>query len=400
MSMTMTDRPEPRRVLYLHSSAGLYGADVQLALIARAIDRDRYQPLVVLPFRGELERELRMAGAEVMVHELAVLRRSQLGVTHLARLARQIREDAKSLAQLCAERDVSLIHANTSVMVSALPIARRAGVPLVQHVREIWPGPDAVTLPIRRRIARADAVVCVSQAVAAQFGHARVVHDGLPRAIELSDRTGFRQRLGIEDDAFSIALLGRISDWKGQDVLTRALADERLVAHKAIGIIAGDPFPGEERQRDRLLRLAHELGVAERLRLVGFREDIDTVLGAADVVAVPSKRPDPLPNSALEAAAAGRPVVASRTGGLPEIVHDGKTGILVEPDDPAALADALVRIADDPGLGRKLGASAAADVRQRFTPMKLASNLQHIYERVLAERETGEPATPAPAAAG
>ena len=103
------------------------------------------------------------------------------------------------------------------------------------------------------------------------------------------------------------------------------------------------------------------------MRLVGFRDDVDNVYGAADVVAVPSTQPDPLPNAALEAAAAGCCVVASAHGGLPEILADGVTGLLVAPGDPAALAAALAELAADPAQRERLGAAAAQDARRRFS---------------------------------
>ena len=124
--------------------------------------------------------------------------------------------------------------------------------------------------------------------------------------------------------------------------------------------------------------------LGDRLRLLGFREDVDLLLGAADAVAIPSKRPDPLPNSALEAAAAGVPVVAAAHGGLPEIVRDGETGVLVPPGDPAELARALRRLADDPDRAAALGAAAAADVRGRFAPERMLERLHALYDRLLA----------------
>ncbi|CAA9482466.1 MAG: hypothetical protein AVDCRST_MAG30-883, partial [uncultured Solirubrobacteraceae bacterium] len=108
--------------------------------------------------------------------------------------------------------------------------------------------------------------------------------------------------------------------------------------------------------------------------------DLGTVLGAADVVAVPSTRPDPLPNAALEAAAAGGGVVAAAHGGLPEIVRDGETGVLVPPDDPRALALALAALRDDPTRARRLGEAAARDVRERFAPARLLAGVQAVYE--------------------
>jgi glycosyltransferase involved in cell wall biosynthesis len=99
---------------------------------------------------------------------------------------------------------------------------------------------------------------------------------------------------------------------------------------------------------------------------------------------VASTEPDPLPNAALEAAAAGRSVVAAAHGGLPEIVRDGETGVLVAPGDPAALADALVALRDDPARRAAMGAAAAADVRERFAAPRLVDEVQGLYDELLA----------------
>ncbi|HEX8101485.1 MAG TPA: glycosyltransferase, partial [Solirubrobacteraceae bacterium] len=103
-----------------------------------------------------------------------------------------------------------------------------------------------------------------------------------------------------------------------------------------------------------------------------------------DVVAVPSKRPDPLPNAALEAAAAGCCVVAAGHGGLPEIIRDGETGVLVAPGDHRALARALAALRDDPERRERLGAAAARDVTARFAPAQLLAAVQATYDRLPA----------------
>jgi glycosyltransferase involved in cell wall biosynthesis len=121
--------------------------------------------------------------------------------------------------------------------------------------------------------------------------------------------------------------------------------------------------------------------------MLGFRDDVATVLGAADAIAVPSVHPDPLPNAALEAAAVGMPLVASRCGGLPEIVRDRETGLLVAPGDPGELAAALGELARDPDLARRLGEAAARDVRERFAPEPMFAALHAQYDAVLAERD-------------
>jgi glycosyltransferase involved in cell wall biosynthesis len=208
-----------------------------------------------------------------------------------------------------------------------------------------------------------------------------VVNDGLPRLTERVPRTQARADLGLPEDVFVAALLGRISDWKGQDVLAEALAHPALAEIGAIGLVAGDPFPGEEHALVELDRVSRDAG--DRFRVLGFRPDLDRVLGAADVVVVPSKRPDPLPNSAIEALAAGVPVVAAAHGGLPEIIRDGETGVLVAPGDPAALAAVLRGLADDPAALERMGLAAAADVRDRFTPERMLAGVDAVYRSLI-----------------
>lgn len=381
---------EPRRpnrtVLFLHSSAGRYGADRQLVTLAAGLDRDRFTALVALPQRGELAGLLEAEGIEVAVAPLAVLRRAEIGPPGVVRLARGLRRTDPELEAVARARRVALVHSNTSVVLAGHPLARRLAVPHVMHVRELYPHVPLAWGWWRRRLLRADRLMCVSEAVAKPFGgtsKAVVIHDGLRAAPIALERTAAREALGLDAEAFTVAMLGRVSDWKGQDVLARALAEPALASIGAVGLVAGAPWPGREGPLRDLQRLREALSLGDRLRLVGFRADVETVLGAADAVAAPSKRPDPFPNAALEAAAAGLPVVAAAVGGLPEMIRDDKTGLLVEPDDPPALAAALRRLADDPPAARQLGAAAAADVAERFTAEHMLAAVQQEYDALL-----------------
>jgi len=374
----------PRTILYLHSSAGRYGADRQLCAIATGLDPRRYAALVVLPEDGPLADDLRAGGVEVLVRPLAVLRRALMSPRGLGRVALAFAADAGGLGRLARARGVALVHTNTSVTLGGAAAARIARVPHVWHVREIYAGFDRWWPGYRRLLLTADALPCVSAATAAQFDGApqvSVLHDGLAMPAAPVERGAARAALELPADAFVVAVLGRISGWKGQDVLVRALGQPALADRpEVVALVAGEPWRGEERH----LRLLHEtaarLGVTARVQHVGFREDVATVYGAANVVAVPSKRPDPFPNAALEAAAAGCCVVASAHGGLPELLADGVTGVLVAPDDPAALAATLAELRDDPGRCAALGAAARADVSVRLTPGRMLTEVQALYD--------------------
>lgn len=373
-------------VLLLHSSSGRYGADRQLHLITTGLDQDRFTPLVVLPSEGPLADDLRTDGIEVLTQPLAVVRRELVSARGLASLAARAARDALALTKLLRSRQIALVHSNTSVVLAGAAAARRARVPHVWHVREIYSRWGALWPPYRRLLATAQALPCVSRAAAFQFrprDAVEVLHDGLAGDPVRLPQAQARAALGLEPGAPVIAVLARISSWKGQDVLVRALAEPELASRGAIGLIAGEAWPGAEHRAAAVRELAGSLGVSERLRLVGFREQLGEVLGATDVVAVPSTAPDPLPGAAIEAAAAGCAVIASAHGGLPEIIEDGRTGRLIPPGDASALARTAAELIDDQGLRRALGAAAAEDVRRRFSAERLHKQIAALYGSLL-----------------
>jgi glycosyltransferase involved in cell wall biosynthesis len=320
------------------------------------------------------------------------MRREHAHPSGIGAVIRAAGADARELGRLIREREAVLVHSNTSVILGGAAAAARARVPHIWHVREIYARFGRAWPAHRRLLSTAQALPCVSQATATQFrsiaagrlDRVRVIPDGLAVDPRRAPSEAARGALGLPAGVPVVAVLGRISDWKGQDVLLRALAAPPLRQRGAVGLIAGDAWPGAEERRTTLLQLARVLGVEDRIVFAGFREDVDNVYGAADVVAVPSTEPDPLPNAALEAAAAGCAVVASDHGGLPEIIRDEVTGRLVPPRDTGALADAIVELLEDPRRRERLGEAAAADVRARFTGVRLLASLQSLYDEVLA----------------
>jgi len=378
----------PATVLYLHSSSGRYGADRQLEMLIAGLDPARYRALAVLPGHGPLAGALRAAGAEVRVRPLAVLRRALFSPRGLALTAPRAAADAQALWRVGRRRGVALVHTNTSVTLGGAGTAAALGVPHVWHLREIHADHARWWPLLRRAMLTADAIPALSAAALAPLDGARqgrLITEGLPtEALKRrpAPRAEARAAVGLPVDAFVCLVVGRLNAWKGQDVLARALAEPEVARIGAIGLVAGDAWPGEPHEAD-LRALAARLGLGERLRLLGYRDDLDLLYGAADVVVVPSTRPEPLGLVALEAAAAGCCVVASDAGGLPEIIREGRTGRLVAPGDPAALARVLAELAADPAQRARLGAAAASDVRERFSRVRLLEQTQALYDELL-----------------
>lgn len=185
----------------------------------------------------------------------------------------------------------------------------------------------------------------------------------------------------------TIACIGRLAPWKGQRHLVDAcklLADRAVPFRCAIAGGAGD--------RDSLEARMSELGLGSRVSIVGWktRPEVARLIDASDVVVAPSVPADGklegIPVTLMEAMACGKPVVASRVGGIPELVEHDRTGLLVPPGDPAALADALERLHSSPDLRRTLGRAGREKVLQDFD---LRTNAAEVVRRIRAVATTG-----------
>ena len=235
--------------------------------------------------------------------------------------------------------------------------ARLAGLPNVATAHSDNAG---------KHFGRADRIIAVSQAVAdflVREGYPasriRMVHHGiadLAARLPAGAREATRRSLGLAADEPALLMAARIVPAKGHDTALQALA--RLGDQPWTLLMAGDHHGdlGPQTQA-----LAQELGLAGRVRFLGLREDVPALMAASDVLLAPSRR-EALSLTLLEASACGLPIVATRVGGIGEVVEEGASGFLVAPDDPPALAAAIAPLLADAALRARCGARA----RQRF----------------------------------
>ena len=221
----------------------------------------------------------------------------------------------------------------------------------------------------------------IAAAIGVPSASLRVIYTG----VELPDAEPAPRPAG----ELVIGCLGRFSPEKGLDVLLRALPELKGVT----AVLVGD---GPDRAQ--LEQLARELDVADRVVLPGWQDQPAAHLRSFDVLVSPS-RSEALPLAILEAMLAGLPVVATDVGSVSEAVVPGKTGLLVRPDDAAALAGAIRTLRDDPDARRRLGERGGEVARERFTPEAMARAFEALYREILADRAAGseEPAAATPA---
>jgi glycosyltransferase involved in cell wall biosynthesis len=223
-----------------------------------------------------------------------------------------------------------------------------------------------------------DDLVELGVAPAEQFAVVRLGIELDQRIASSDGRTETRRYLGIPADRFAIGWVGRMTAVKRtEDVL----AGFRLLRDR--GVDATLCLVGDGPDRPQLEQLAHELGIARDTLFLGYQEDVGALYDAFDALVLPSGN-EGTPVSVIEALAAGRPVVATRVGGIPDVVRDGEDGFLVEPGATDELAERLARLAEDPELRERLGGAGRERVLPRYAVDRLVDDVDRLYRSLLA----------------
>lgn len=361
------------RVLYFITELSAGGAQSVMLHLVERLDRQRFEPSVACLFNasGSTGQALREQGVPVL----------EAGTHHKGDLASFGR-----LYRIIAELKPAILH--THLFHANLPgrfLGRLAKVPVIINTEHTL----AMESEWRYRINRwsapmADRVVAVSAAVrdfcikhiGLPASKVVLIRNGIEIPRELPDQQSARKSLGLPGDIPLLGALGRLDPAKGYDVLLEALP---RVAGACLTIA------GEGPERHRLEALAQTLGIADRVRWLGFQAEILPVLAAFDLFIQPS-RYEGLPVTVLEAMAAGLPVVATSIGGTPEAVLDGETGRLVPPEAPELLAAAINDLLNVPSRRLEMGAAGRARIGSHFSLSEMVCQTEALYTALLREK--------------
>jgi glycosyltransferase involved in cell wall biosynthesis len=296
-----------------------------------------------------------------------------LPIPVVGRRVSRVPSAAFAVHRAVAETRPDVIHAHNPTMALLTGLATRRGkrppglVSLHGGPEEDWPA--AVRLV---RLSGLAPVAC-GPGVAAALEERRLMPLAtVPNAVPPAPPPADRAELGLPPDAHLVLAVGRLVEQKNHALAVRAIAE---VPDAVLAIAGTGPLLGD------LERQARETGVADRVLFLGLRPDARALMGAADVVVMPS-RWEGLPLSALEALASGTPLVATDVRGLRELVTDDQNALLV-PEEPRALAVALRRVLDDPELASRLGA-AGTQVEGAGSDERLVARFLELYARLAA----------------
>ncbi len=405
------------RILYVHHGIGLGGAPLSLLYLVRQLDRERYEPIILCLHDSEAARLFRKQGWRTIAG-IGPKHFPHSAMNHhpwyrpdriLRGLLDQVRTVLWTAPRLLRTIQPQIIHLNSPSLLGWGIAGKIRRVPVVCHLRE--PVADGY-FGIRRAMMRSltqwftSAFIAICRYDASTLKSSDKVHvvfnsvdfEEFNRSL---DGRSIRAELGIAPERRMILYLGGFNPRKGLQVLLAGA--ERFMDETCSLIIAGYTDQGRSDWKVLLRRRLARIGLSssqERMKkqiadlrkqfseqsilMVGFRRDVPQLMATSDLVVFPATVPH-FARPVFEAAAMAKPVVASAIGGIPELVEDGRTGILVPADSPALFGDAVHRILSSPEDRRAMGEHAFKRAREMFDAESNAKAIERIYEDSRAE---------------
>lgn len=368
-----------RRVLHIVDSLDVGGTETQMVQVVRLLSTRGYQVIVAcLRAGGPLTQLLQEKGVRIIEFRKYRTLLTPQSVYQLFRLAWFLRREK-----------IDVLHAHdlwSNLM--GVPAAWIARTPVILASQRNLAHLPWYT-PLRRKVIRllfrlSTAVIANSEAVrkllieefGVPVGRVHVLRNGVDLD-RFTSSPGDRRKISgnlTPEGKLILNVANMNSEVKGHAVLIEAARTVCSLVPEAKFVLVGDgPLrPGLERR-------AQECGLRESVLFLGRRDDVAEILSCADLFAFPSFV-EGLPNSVLEAGAYGLPVVATPVGGIPEIISDGVTGLLVRPRDAQALAESILKVLKDPNLASRLSRACRARVHEQFSFDKLLNDVEHLYE--------------------
>jgi len=378
------------RILYVNHTGQVSGAEKILLSILRGLDHTRYEPYVLCPPQGELAREVRALGAEWL--PWPVLRaRFTWRPDHVLQGIASLCAAVISLRRQLRTVDPNLIHANSvraGIAASMAAIGTRK--PVIWHVHDTLPRhPVSTAIRIIAHLTRNTRVVAVSHATAKRFSgllpfgtRVRTIYNGVDLnrfSVGRSGQSAFREHIGVPEDDFLVCSIGQICARKGLRELVDAMRQIHPQApNMHLAIVGKVVFQHEEAYLHELCADVKEAGLEGCVHLTGELANVSPALQAADLLVLNS-RDEPFGLVLIEAMASGTPVLATRVGGVPEIVSDSENGWLIANGDTAALSSKLLDLSQDRSALTRVAQTAHRTTCPQFSLERFQNELIQFY---------------------
>lgn len=391
----MAAAQSPYRIAYVDHAVDIGGAEKSLAELVKRLDLGEFSPVVLhaknakwlaegtwqqftcLPVFGPtqlLERKRQDIGSGML-----------RSVTDMLASAGPVFSVWRGLTRVGAD----LVHTNSLKchLLGGLA-ARLASRPLVWHLRDILTGQQGLSLLKRAATTLKPRIIAISAAVAEQFADLRASVTIIPNGVPLGQfcpgppDPQLQAELGLTSEDQVFCVVGRLTPWKGHMTLLEALALTAPNHPHLKLLVVGEVAFWENSYEREVKEKADDLGIADRVVWTGYREDVPKLLRLCDVCVLPSVD-EPFGRVLVEAMAVGKPVIGTNSGGVPEIIVDGETGLLVPSNNATALAEAIEEMLSDPLQAQQMGEAGLQRARELFDADRVAAQVQQVYRELL-----------------
>ena len=373
-----------RNILYLANRGSLIGGgEISLRELLKGLNKEAFNPLVICPEEGELTKSIRGMRLRVFCLPMKRLRYGN-PLSLLPTVAR--------MAKIIKREKVDLIHANGSrCMIYSGIAAKLCRKPIVWHVRITQSEP----MLDRFLASLASRVVVISQEVKRRRfnwlenrGKVAVVYNGVDLALYNTkpNNGGLRKELGLSATTPLVGIVAQLHPKKGLQFFLKAARRVSQLLPDCRFLIVGEDITAKEDYLLQLRALTRELGIEGRVVYTGFREDIPSVIVSMDCLVLSSLE-EAFGRVLIEAMAASKPVVATKVGGVPEIVVDGSTGLLVPPADEESLARGIIYLLQNREVAKKMGQEGRARAEKLFSLEGHVAHIEALYNQLLNQKD-------------
>jgi len=382
-----------QKILFISHSSELWGAERNLIRLVDSLLKTQFEPIIVCPHSGPLVDEFKKKAIRVEIVKMKIWFASKLLLLRfLYRLFFHLRGAIK-IAKIIRQNNVVLVHTNSLVIIDGAIAAKLTRLPHVWHVREILDDNPEFKFLLGWKFALKFAYnlttqfICVAKAVENQFSQIvendqkfKVIYNGT----EISRFSNFQQSpeysYSLDSNKYIVGLIGSITPRKGHEIFIEAANIAIQEFDKIKFLIVGKSNDADYEKK--LHRLIRDYGLDKYFTCLDFQKDIIKIMSSLDILVVPSWA-EPFPGVILEAMAMEKPVITTNSGGIPEAVIDGVTGIIVPAKDPESLASAIIMLANDRKLVQKMGKLGRKRVEKFFNSSNCAQNILNIYKEIL-----------------
>lgn len=378
-----------KNILYLHAGAELYGADIVLLELLKNINKNKYNPYVVLPCNGPLVDKLRQNNINVEIINYPILRRKYFNPIGMINYIKDYIKYSNKLKQICKREKINIIHTNTTAVLEGVYLKKKLSLPHIWHIHEIIVKPRFIHKFLSFMVSKfSDEVVTVSKAVKGHLDstgyfdkEVNVIYNGVDNCVfkKSNEVEYLKNEFNIPNNSLVVGMIGRINAWKGQNDFLDAMEIVLENNKNTYAMLVGGVFEGEEWRIKELKERINSMKYKDRIIFINYRKDTKNIHALYDIFVLPSINPDPLPTVVLEAMATKNPIVGYKHGGICEMVKEDYNGVLAKVKDTKDLANKIIKLINDNELRVNMGKNSLERQQQNFSLNSYVKNFEEIY---------------------